>query len=838
MPSSGKAGPGSMRQLVQALVDAELGQGAKHRLGAEEASSVFLQVFRTLSAAPERGPGPSQADEALLGEQISSHLLEGRRRDRATLDRQARLQDQWRRLRTLERVLRPEARRGLLRLLYLLRGGQEGQGRSHIDYSYGARPRVWFGESHIIEPPSHANGPSSFPGPHLGWHLSANGAPGKPVVERQLLRDLLHALLGMNSRCFELLRPEGRFEVSQSVVLSRPAWGLCDSLLELADLHVKLRTATGVILEADGTRSLLQQALCEALRSQLQDYHHLLAMLMAKTEESAATSVMPELTLGRLWACLQAPLQRMRLLTTMCEACTALRGGALASTVHGFCQAGDVGTRATAGAIQQRVLQPLLSMISAWMTEGELQDPYGEFFVCAKASVPLDELWSRMYALDVEMVPCFLTLELARKILLTGKSVNFIRLCCPGQHWLPADRFAGPFPQVDGDETEDTGSPVAPAEVLELHPFADLRERVEQVARTTNTHLVSLLMEQFALKEHCLALRLFLLLGQGDFVEALMDMASSELDKDAREVHKHQLLGVLDMAVRQSNAQFCSADVIARINVTLLDASTGEKGWDIFLLDYAIDSPLHVIFTPAALHQYRRAFMFLWKLKRASHSLSSRWREHMALRRHLTKVGHLLSLWAPTLELEMKQTLHRCTCLRNEMHHFVQNIHSYVMCEVLETSWAKLQAGWESCADLDQVILEHQRYLACIAEGAFLAPGSGAVLAHLTALLDFALEFCTLQDQACSAASDASTVEEHGEIPENVARALAECRAQLDHLGAGFLVKLQSLLRALESLPVQSHLLSDLRFLLCRLDFNGYYEQKSSAPFRDRIRMG
>ena len=37
------------------------------------------------------------------------------------------------------------------------------------------------------------------------------------------------------------------------------------------------------------------------------------------------------------------------------------------------------------------VVRPLLAMIRAWMTEGELQDPFGEFFVVA-ASVPLQDL--------------------------------------------------------------------------------------------------------------------------------------------------------------------------------------------------------------------------------------------------------------------------------------------------------------------------------------------------------------------------------------------------------------------------------------------------------------
>merc|ERR1711937_1049162 len=88
-------------------------------------------------------------------------------------------------------------------------------------------------------------------------------------------------------------------------------------------------------------------------------------------------------------------------------------------------------------AMLRSVVAPLFSMIRVWMTEGELRDPFGEFFVCADSGKPLEELWQCSYFLEAEMVPCFVNLELARKILLTGKSVNFIRLCCPGQLWLP-----------------------------------------------------------------------------------------------------------------------------------------------------------------------------------------------------------------------------------------------------------------------------------------------------------------------------------------------------------------------------------------------------------------
>ncbi len=64
------------------------------------------------------------------------------------------------------------------------------------------------------------------------------------------------------------------------------------------------------------------------------------------------------------------------------------------------------------------------------MIEGELNDPYEEFFVTMDQSVPDSKLWTKKYQLNYQMIPSFLTNELASKILQTGKAVNFIRRCC------------------------------------------------------------------------------------------------------------------------------------------------------------------------------------------------------------------------------------------------------------------------------------------------------------------------------------------------------------------------------------------------------------------------
>jgi len=74
-------------------------------------------------------------------------------------------------------------------------------------------------------------------------------------------------------------------------------------------------------------------------------------------------------------------------------------------------------------------------MIQQWMLQGEINDPYFEFFIETDYSVTDDRLWTHKYKLNYIMIPAFLTNQLAKKILQTGKAVNFIRKCCLMPEW-------------------------------------------------------------------------------------------------------------------------------------------------------------------------------------------------------------------------------------------------------------------------------------------------------------------------------------------------------------------------------------------------------------------
>jgi hypothetical protein len=62
---------------------------------------------------------------------------------------------------------------------------------------------------------------------------------------------------------------------------------------------------------------------------------------------------------------------------------------------------------------------------------GELQDPHSEFFVLlnANGAASVRNVWRDTYKLQTTMLPCFISHSLATKILIIGKSINFIRLC-------------------------------------------------------------------------------------------------------------------------------------------------------------------------------------------------------------------------------------------------------------------------------------------------------------------------------------------------------------------------------------------------------------------------
>lgn len=376
------------------------------------------------------------------------------------------------------------------------------------------------------------------------------------------------------------------------------------------------------------------------------------------------------------------------------------------SLIHGFSSShGDPFVCAFAEKLLTHITRPFYDMLRLWIYDGELSDPYREFFVVEPEFRPSTDprriassVWEDKYKLDDDMVPSIITQEFAKKIFLIGKSLNFIRYGCGDSAWVEA------YSKEASKE-------------LRYGDTASLEISIDEAYKTTMARLIHLMDDKFKLFDHLRALKKYLLLGQGDFIAVLMESLASNLDRPANSQYRHTLTAQLEHAIRSSNAQYDSPDVLRRLDARMLELSHGEIGWDCFTLEYKIDAPVDVVITPWGSTQYLKVFNFLWRVKRVEFALASTWRRFMTGARGV--LGSVDDKVGPDWK--------RARCAVAEMIHFICQLQNYILFEVIESSWDQLQAAVSKpgCT-LDDLIEAHTKYLNSITHKGLLGTSSSS----------------------------------------------------------------------------------------------------------------
>eukprot|EP00116_Pleurobrachia_bachei_P008935 sb/3469197/ len=111
-----------------------------------------------------------------------------------------------------------------------------------------------------------------------------------------------------------------------------------------------------------------------------------------------------------------------------------------------------------------------------------------------------------------------------------GKTINFIRVVC---HDHEVINF--PFSTVTTN-SEGLNDIIGP----------DLNSHISEVYKITSAHLIRLLKKQFLLCEHLSAIRDYLLLGQGDFIQHLMDLICKDLSAMSFDIQSSMLQSKLE----------------------------------------------------------------------------------------------------------------------------------------------------------------------------------------------------------------------------------------------------------------------------------------------------
>ncbi|GLT88330.1 hypothetical protein SLE2022_063610 [Rubroshorea leprosula] len=319
------------------------------------------------------------------------------------------------------------------------------------------------------------------------------------------------------------------------------------------------------------------------------------------------------LSLKRLSVWFSEPMVKMRLMAVLVDKCRVLRGGAMAGAIHLQAQHGDPLVHDFIKRLLRWACSPLFQMVRSWVLEGKLEDTFAEFFIVGQP-VKAESFWREGYRLHAGMLPSFISQALAQRILRTGKSINFLWVCCDDWGWADAATEAAAAAATEAAAAAGRGG-------LRYGESDALEAPVVEAAKRIDKHLLDVMYKRYKFKEHCLAIKHYLLLGQGDFVQYLMDIVGPQLSEPANTISSFKLAALLESAVRSSDAQYDDPDILDRLRVKMMPHNSGNQGCDVFSLEYDARIPLDMVLTESVMTKYLRIFNFLWKLIRVEHTL-------------------------------------------------------------------------------------------------------------------------------------------------------------------------------------------------------------------------
>ncbi|CAH1113834.1 unnamed protein product [Psylliodes chrysocephalus] len=556
------------------------------------------------------------------------------------------------------------------------------------------------------------------------------------VNEQDLLLDVIYSFQGIEGK-FLRKEPGGlgfTLDPKAGKYLTPFQKGILERLTGMSFLHNQLKRYCE---ENEKQRGMICQALIATLSDELSEYYKTVALLQASMNRQS-TANFSDMTLKRALYVISDHYTRFEWLAYISEQCSDKKGGALITAIHGFLQHGSKCAREVSETVLKSVCKPLYVMLSRWLLDGELNDPCNEFFIEAKTILSAERLWHDKYNVRKSMVPSFITMSQANKILATGKSINFLRQICKDGGELP-----GRVSLQKLFKTSTAESLFAPEQSIEFHTT------LENVYKETSIRVLDLLKNKYKLYEHLQSLRRYLLLGQGDFIRHLLELLAPELNKPAENIYGHTLSAILESAIRVTNAQYEDEDTLKRLNVSFMSHSAGDSGWDVFSLVYIVDGPIGTIFQHT-MPTYQSLFGALWKAKRTEYTLANMRRQQICMAKSFRGIR------------EIRPVMHLIHILTSKMIHFLHQTQYYFLFEVLECSWAEMQHQVNKAESLDDIIAAHTGFLSSIQRGVLLDESSrvSQLFSHLISIYNFVMNLESHQEalyQACADEHEAYT---------------------------------------------------------------------------------
>jgi Gamma tubulin complex component C-terminal/Gamma tubulin complex component N-terminal len=483
----------------------------------------------------------------------------------------------------------------------------------------------------------------------------------------------------------------------------------------------------------------------------------------------------------------------------------------LLNLISAQAMSGDTRTVDLCRSLWTSAVEPWYQMLFGWITRGivpsngrEVADLVrhpsnsaprwsgGHFFVEVAAddddaSISPKGMWRHKFRLNAANVPSnTLSRQQVRAAFLIGKGINYLQTCL-GECLVVDDEVTNEQAPMDS-QTADTDSGSA----FSSDPTSYFARLIRSASAKVHSRILQALHDDHSLLHHLLALKQFLLLGQGDFVSSFMaglldEFGSGNVAAGRNNnhqyrmpgMHRHALSEILDASLRGSNAMHFPNDILRRLRVQLTgpdgtidgedgdfslsferssaashdksQASPAESVWGRVAFSYVLPDPFVAIVPPAGMRLYTQLSQFLLSVRRIDMLLNLTWRQSSCLQQEIQTCAQRCAIHVSEHETYAQANilLRQLAMTRQAMMHFSTNLSSYLMYEVLETEWKRLVRATESASTLDELIAAHEEYLACVHRKSLLssvADDGDDLGGQIRELLRLSNAFCAYQE--------------------------------------------------------------------------------------------
>mmetsp|Transcript_42394 Transcript_42394/g.68756 ORF Transcript_42394/g.68756 Transcript_42394/m.68756 type:complete len:660 (+) Transcript_42394:3-1982(+) len=494
------------------------------------------------------------------------------------------------------------------------------------------------------------------------------------------------------------------------------------------------------------TPGLYVRALCAGLEEILDEYRSAILACERRVLND------PSLSLNFLQHELQKYVVLFPALYSLVQAVEsdAKSGGHILHALHSRAVCGHAFVQESMRRLQFFCHRVLYKFVAAWMVHGLLVDRYGEFFIqqCSTiepsstnqasdvpgsllgAPVVSENAWNTQYTLRLAILPPYISVPVAEKVLFVGKAV---RVLSDHPHNTKQQKAGNEL--LPASDVKDFNAVLRDLMLRPTFHSLSFEVAVESIRSVVARHLWQLVVVEADLPAHLKALKDYFLLARGEFYQVFIEELTQLVTKlDMASPVEFDIRVLFQQASLKSTAE--DDDYFKRFNVRLQTAASQARSgsktpamdlWRGLYLEYRVDWPLHIMLHPTVFEKYNTLFRFLFSVKRVQMELQKAWAPQMQSK-HLpaSQRSKLFAIWR----------------LRSQMAFVIDNLQYYMQVDVIDAQYTLMQQKIEQATDFEMVSRAHEEYLAALITQCFLHHRSNVIMRVLENIIESCYRFC------------------------------------------------------------------------------------------------